>query len=383
MKILHIGKYYPPFRGGMETALQNISEGLLDAGHEVTVISAGETSREEQELIIGPKSGREGRLIRAAVKGVVFSQPVTAGLVGLLRREIKLMAPDVVQLHLPNPLAAAAWLALAGLNSARVPAFTVWYHADITRQKVGRLLVKPLLFACLNRAVGVAVAAKALRDRSPILKRFRDQVSVIPFGVAVEPWLSVEARRDGPFLFVGRLVPYKGVDVLLRAMTMDTKTELVVVGDGPLLGELSELTRELGLSDRVNFTGPLNQEGIAAHLAAARGLVLPSVDESEAFGLVQLEAMAAAVPVIASDLPTGVPEVGIDGETGILVHPGDHHSLANALQTLQEDAGLRKKMGCAGRRRFLANFSRSQMIEGLVAFYEAARAKKSNEVVVS
>jgi len=162
MKILHIGKYYPPFRGGMETALQNISEGLLDAGHEVTVISAGETSREEQELIIGPKSGREGRLIRAAVKGVVFSQPVTAGLVGLLRREIKLMAPDVVQLRLPNPLAAAAWLALAGLNSARVPAFTVWYHADITRQKVGRLLVKPLLFACLNRAVGVAVDRKSV-----------------------------------------------------------------------------------------------------------------------------------------------------------------------------------------------------------------------------
>ncbi|MFT5232938.1 MAG: glycosyltransferase involved in cell wall biosynthesis [Candidatus Krumholzibacteriia bacterium] len=370
MKILHIGKYYPPFRGGMETALQNVSEGLLDAGHEVTVITAGETTLEQTETIAGPVSGRQGRLIRLGVNGVLFSQPVTADLIGAMRREVTHMNPDIVHVHLPNPLAAAAWEVLCGLLRQPRPVLTVWYHADITRQKLGRHLVKPLLDLCLKRAAGICVAAKALRINSPVLQPFREKVSVVPFGIEEEPWLSVEPRRDGPFLFVGRLVPYKGVAVLLNAMAQDTISELVIVGDGPLKSSLVGRVHELGLNSRVTFAGTLDKEKIAAHLARAMALVLPSVDESEAFGLVQLEAMAAGVPVIATDLPTGVPEVGVAGETGFLVPPNDEDSLAKVLQEIQGDEGLRREMGEAGRRRFIARYSRVRMVDGLVDFYQ-------------
>lgn len=370
MKILHIGKYYPPFRGGMETALENICEGLLDAGHEVVVITAGETSREQIESIAGPESGREGRLVRVGVRGVVFSQPLTAGLLGVLRREVARLQPDVVHLHLPNPLAAAAWLALSCCRSSSSPTMAVWYHADITRQKIGRQLLKPLLSACLKRAAGITVAARALRDRSPILADYRSKVSVIPFGIAEEPWLSVEPRRDGPFLFVGRLVAYKGIDILLKALAEVPAAELVIVGEGPLKASLQALAGNLQLKDRVIFAGSLAQAQIAACMAEATALILPSVDESEAFGLVQLEAMASGVPVVATDLPTGVPEVGEDGLTGFLVAPNDSAALAKSLLALHGDPSLRRAMGEAGRARFLAHSSRRRMVERLTNWYE-------------
>ena len=137
MKILHVGKYYPPYKGGMETALQNLAEGLLDAQCEVSLIVAGHHSVDSREVIHGPDSGRAGTLIRAAVGGVVNSQPLTPNLVSLLRREVALFRPDVVHLHLPNPLAAAAWLGLVGTGLPNRPPMAVWYHADITRQKIG------------------------------------------------------------------------------------------------------------------------------------------------------------------------------------------------------------------------------------------------------
>lgn len=382
MKILHVGKYYPPYRGGMETALQNLAEGLLDAGCAVSLVTAGARSVDSRETIEGPISGRTGTLLRAAVRGVINSQPLTPGLVGLLRREVALFQPDLVQLHLPNPLAAAAWLGLEATGLPRRPPLTVWYHADITRQKLGRRVLQPLITACLQRAVGVSVAASALAERSPVLAAFRHKVAVIPFGIASSPWLDVVARGDGPFLFVGRLVPYKGVGVLLEALTQVPDASLEIVGEGPLEGALRDQAARLGLRQRVAFVGTQDQAAIATRLASARALVLPSVDASEAFGLVQLEAMGAGVPVIATDLATGVPEVGVPGETGLLVPPGDSAALARALSQLQNDKGLVRRMGQAGRERFGASYTRERMVDRLLAWYgKVLGAQAGSEVL--
>jgi rhamnosyl/mannosyltransferase len=142
------------------------------------------------------------------------------------------------------------------------------------------------------------------------------------------------------------------------------------VGEGPLEGALRDQVERRGLQERVAFVGTLDEDGIAARLAAARALVLPSVDASEAFGLVQLEAMGAGVPVIATDLPTGVPEVGVPGETGLLVPPGDRAALADALGKLQDDSGLARRLGQAGRKRFCASYTRERMIARLLPWYE-------------
>jgi rhamnosyl/mannosyltransferase len=353
----------------METVLRHLTEGLLDRSCEVTVLSAGDGPLERRETVTGPHSGRPGRLVRASVYGHLNSQPLTLTLMGLMRREIARLNPDLVHLHLPNPLAAAAWLGLRAGRSLDSPPLAVWYHADITRQRMGRFLVRPIVNACLKQAVGISVSSATLASRSPVLTRWPDKVRVIPFGIDPSPWDQIAPALDGPFLFVGRLVPYKGLDVLFDALARVPEAELVIVGEGPLESRLVALAARLGIAGRVVFAGPMDQVGVAGHLTRARALVLPSVDASETFGLVQLEAMAAGVPVIASDLPTGVREVGESGRTCLLVPPSDVGGLARALSSLQEDSETAGKMGADGRRRFQDHFTREMMLDRLLDWY--------------
>ena len=370
MHILHLGKYYPPFRGGMETILAAMAEGLLDAGVDVTVVVAAEGATTVREDVRGPRSGRQGRLVRAARLAVLNSQPVTPGLAGLVRRELALGRVDALHVHLPNPLAAAACLALRRDPALRHVPLAVWYHADITRQRLGARLVAPLVDACLREADGICVSSVALRDGSPVLERWRPKVAVVPFGIEPQPWAAVAPRRDGPILFVGRLVPYKGVRVLLDALAQAPAVEVDIVGEGPLEAELRQRAARLGVAGRVRFLGEMDGDGIAGLLGRARALVLPSIDRSEAFGLVQLEAMASAVAVVCTDLPTGVREVGLPGVTCLQVAPGDSGALGSALAALWGDAALASRLGEAGRVRFGEQFTRAAMVARMVPWYE-------------
>lgn len=369
MKILHVGKYYPPFMGGMETVLENLATGLTEAGHEVSVIVAGETTAEQQEIVTCP--GGSLRLTRLASIGVVNSQPLTMGLVSALRREIQEFRPDLVHLHLPNPLLGLAWMVLQNLpGQASLPPFVIWYHADITRQKLGSVLVGPVVRWCLDAARGICVSSPQLLEQSPALKPSRDRVRTIPFGIAARPWSEVVSTLDGPFLFIGRLVPYKGLEILLKAVAQTGGVRLVLVGDGPLRGSLEARCQDLGLEDRVSLTGPLPRRELVNIMSSARGLVLPSLDSSETFGLVQLEAMAAGLPVVASDLDTGVGDVGVPDQTCLLVKPGDIAALGQALGGLQADPARCREMGERGRAHFTAHYSRDNMIEAVADWYD-------------
>lgn len=349
--------------------LRHLTEGLLDRSCEVTVLTAGEGSLGSRETVSGPSSGRTGLLVRAPVYGHLNSQPLTLTLMGLMRREIAHLEPDLVHLHLPNPLAAAAWLGLKACRTGALPPLAVWYHADITRQRLGRLLMGPIVQACLRQAEGISVSSETLAAASTVLAPWREKTKVIPFGIDPDPWSRIKPTLDGPFLFVGRLVPYKGLGVLLEALARVPGPELIIVGEGPLESPLRSLVSSLALEGRVVFAGPMDQSGVAQHLARARALVLPSLDASETFGLVQLEAMASGVPVIASDLPTGVKEVGVPGRTCRLVPPGDEEALARVLADLYEDAAAGRQMGAAGRQRFQENFTREMMLDRLLAWY--------------
>lgn len=369
MRILHIGKYYPPRVGGMETILGNIAEGLLDADQEVRLVVAGGPGEAHSQTIVGPRSGRKGLLVRAEARGTWNSQPLTWTLAAVLHRSLEEFRPDLVHLHVPNPLAAGAWSALGLWPGRPRPPLAVWHHADITRQKVGRLLVDPLMRSCWRGAAGICVSSTALKDGSQDLRPWRSKVAVIPFGIDPLPWLQVQARRDGPFLFVGRLVPYKGIKVLLQAVASLEGAELVVVGEGPLAATLAAEINRHGLGGRVTLLGRVDPDRLPALYAGARALVLPSLDRSETFGVVQLEAMASGVPVIASDLPTGVREVGLPGRTCLLVKPGDASALREAMRRVLTDPALAADMGERARLRFQAEFTRDRMLGRLVAWY--------------
>jgi rhamnosyl/mannosyltransferase len=169
-------------------------------------------------------------------------------------------------------------------------------------------------------------------------------------------------------LFVGRLVPYKGVDVLLDALT-GLDAVALVVGEGPARAGLEDRARELGVSSHVRFLGSVDDRELAALYRACDVFVLPSVTRQEAFGVVQLEAMAAAKPVVSTDLGTGVGWVNKDGETGYVVPPRDARALRDALAQLLNDSGLQKSMGEAAAKRIRSSFTLERMIDNTLSLY--------------
>jgi rhamnosyl/mannosyltransferase len=381
MRILQVGKYYPPCKGGMETVLRHMCEGLLDRGHEVSALVAGSGAEDRWEPLLGPRTGRRGRLLRAGSLGVLNSQPLTPTLPVLLRRELARLRPEIVQLHLPHPVACAACLAL--LSGGDETRLVVWYHADITRQRLGRRLVQPLVQACLDRADGIATSSTALARQSPLLQRWQSKLQVIPFGIDPREWEPGREAVEGPFLFIGRLVYYKGVSLLLEAIRDLPAAELVIVGDGPLRGELETQARRNGLLGRVRFTGDLPDKELRQEVRRARALVLPSVQPSETFGLVQLEAMAAGLPVISTRLPTGVAEVNLDGVTGRVVPPGEVGALANVLAEVLAHPAQARRWGEAGRRRVRERYTRDTMVTRLESWYAFLVAGDGEAQIVS
>ena len=361
MKILHLGKYYHPHRGGMETVLRHQAEGLAGRGCEVTVLVAGAVADR-----IEIRSGV--RVVRALTAGTFRSQPLTPTLPGLLRREVALQNPDLVILHLPNPLAAAAWLLVGALGDLALTRLAVWHHADITRQQVDAAPARAVQRRCLARAETIWVSSSALAAGSRELAPWRSRVAVVPFGIDLKPWYALTPRRDGPFLFVGRLVPYKGLEVLLDAVAAVPEVRLDLVGTGPRRAAVMEGIEARGLVDRVQLRGELDDAALVELMSRARALILPSVDTSETFGLVQLEAMAAALPVVASYLATGVRDVGEADRTHLFVAPGNAAALAAALGRLQDD-DLVVRLGEAARLR-AADFSRDRMIDGILTGIE-------------
>ena len=180
------------------------------------------------------------------------------------------------------------------------------------------------------------------------------------------------------FLFVGRLVPYKGVDVLLKAMRHISQN-LVLIGKGPCLEEWTELAHDFGVSHKVKFLGQVDDDSqFSAYLHGCHSLVLPSIDESEAFGIVLIEAMSCGKPVITTQLKSGVPWVNDAGVTGLDVPPREWEPLAQAMNKLANNHELRQQMGEAARKRFAQHF----MLENMVLSYEGIYLKTIEHKVV-
>jgi rhamnosyl/mannosyltransferase len=254
------------------------------------------------------------------------------------------------------------------------------YHSDIVRQRFLGAAYRPLLRRVLERVDRIIVGSPPMIANSETLAPYADKCRVVPFGIETErfePTAAVLARaaelrgghRRPVVLFVGRLIYYKGADVLVRAMA-DVDADLVMVGAGPLQAELESTAAALGMADRVTIVPPVVDDELAAWYRAADVFCLPSVARSEAYGLVQLEAHASGTPVVSTNLPTGVPWVNVDGETGLVVPPSDAPALAAALRTLLADGPLRARMGAHARERALTTFGVQAMVDGTLAVYD-------------
>lgn len=370
IKILQVNKLYYPEIGGIEKTLQQISEGLSkDPRVDLKVLVCQKKGKGQVEYVDGVEVHRSGSL------GVVASVPISFSFIWNLRKLAKDM--DVIQFHLPFPLGDLACL-LSGYRGKVV----AYWHSDVVKQKKWMLLYRPVMERFLKRADVILVGAEGILKGSKYLAPYQGKCKVLPFAVSDEILKSGGEflREDGyrmpededqlVFVFIGRLVYYKGCSVLIDAFAkIKNKPFLIVIGDGPLRENLEKKVVDLGIETRVSFLGRVTDFAKAECLKKADVFVFPSIERSEAFGLVQLEAMAYGVPVINTYLPSGVPEVSVHRKTGLTVKAGDANALAEAMKWMVEHPDERRIMGDEARKRVEKNYTEKNLIHNIKQIY--------------
>jgi rhamnosyl/mannosyltransferase len=359
LRVLHVGKFYPPHAGGMESHLEllcRLTQGEVD----LSVVVSADDARTVREVRGGVPVTRLGTRLTLA------SASFNPG----LAREIRRADADVVHFHHPNPPAVLGYLAARPRGR-----LVVTYHSDIVRQRVLGPLFAPILHRFLRRADAIVASSPDYAAASPVLRRHRERVTVIPFGIDPEEFRQVDedevrairARYGERIVFAaGRLVYYKGFGYLVRAMRR-VDGRLLIAGDGPLRAELARAADDAGVAERVTLLGRVPD--LRPYYHAARVFALPSVARSEAFGIVQMEAMACGLPVVNTALDTGVPFVSPHGVTGLTVPPADAGALADAITRLLDDAALRERLGAAGRARVETELSAETMARRTLELY--------------
>ncbi len=365
IRVLEVNKAYFPHVGGIESLVKQYSEELRQYCAVKTLVCRDDFGSTVTETVDGVKITRAGSL------GTYFSCPVSFSFIRLFRKMSK--NADIVHINVPFPLADVALL-LSGYKGK----VAVSWHSDIVKQKKLMLIYKPFMQYLLKRADVIFTATEGHINGSSYLAPYREKCRILPYGIAPENYLDIERV---PFLtdkltdksaiklfFTGRLVYYKGVDVLLKAFTRVKNCELFIAGTGVLEKSLKDFAKSHGLTEKVHFLGFLPDNELKQAYADCDIFILPSVAKSEAFGIVQLEAMIYGKPVINTNLPSGVPYVSISGKTGITVPPSDYKALADAINTLAQNKSLREKFGKNAQKRVISNFNEKKIIRKLYEF---------------
>ncbi len=365
MKILHIYKDYYPVLGGMENHIRWLAEAQAAAGDDVTVLVTHLRHQTSDTVENGV------RVIRAARLATVASTPLSLALPRLLAGQ----RPDIAHLHFPYPPGEISqWL----LGRSQHTVLT--YHSDIVRQKGLLRAYAPFLRRVLRAVDRIIATSPQYVASSPYLRPLRNKVTVIPLGIDVRRFLepdsaqvaSIRQRYGAPLLlFVGRLRYYKGVQYLLDALPSVPDARVLIAGTGPMAQPWQAQAQALGLLDRVFFLGDVADADLPAYYTAADLFVLPACERSEAFGVVQVEALASGTPILSTELGTGTSYVNQDGATGCVVPAGDSAALANALQSLLANPAQRAAMGAAARQRAAAEFSLPVMVARVDALYRS------------
>jgi len=360
LRILHLGKYYPPYSGGMETHLRDLAVRQVREWS-VSVIVANSRPGRDLSSIDGVDVIRVPRL------GIIASMPVCPTLPYAIRSR----PAEIVHLHMPNPGGALAFL-LSGHKGRLI----ITHHSDTLGRKMLRRLSQPFVSAAMKRASAIIVTSQRYLDSSEELAPYYAKCHVIPLGIETSYFAETDAQTVAELqslygkrvvIAVGRLVPYKGFDVLVRSMK-DVDGKLLLIGSGPQEDEVRALVDREGLHSRVVMLG--NVDDLRPYYQAAAIFVLPSRTRAEAFGLVQLEAMASGLPVINTNIDSGVPELSVHGETGLTVPPDDAPALGNAIRLLLADEPLRRRFASAARLRVELAFTADQMVARVLALYQ-------------
>jgi len=363
MKILQLGKFYP-IRGGVEKVMWDLTRGLSEEGVDCDMLCACLSEN-------GPlRLNDHGCVYRTKALAKKAATMLSPAMFFWLRRHKA--EYDIVHIHHPDPMAALA-LRLSGYRGKVV----LHWHSDIVSQKFLLALYRPLQSWLVKRAQLIIGTTPAYIQASPWLREVQNKCTYVPIGirpVPADPAGSAAIRAQFPgktlILSIGRLVPYKGYPVLIKAMKhLPEKYHLIIGGEGPLREELEKFIDSENLRDRVSLRGYLADEELPAFYGACDLFVLSSVMKTEAFGIVQIEAMSCGKPVVATRIPgSGVSWVNEDGVSGRNVTPGDDEELGHAIQEVTDNYGT---FSAGARSRYEKLFREQTMIQSIFKLYEA------------
>jgi rhamnosyl/mannosyltransferase len=385
IQVCHLGKFYPPATGGIERHVQALARAQAEMGAKVRVVCINHLNGDGRDVTwsrygmtrtIEDTDGAV-RVTRLGRSASVARFDVIPGLPRLLM-DLQYSPVDIVHLHMPNP---TMLLTLACLRLSKP--LVVTHHSDVISQRWLVHIMRPLKKIVYRRAAALIATSQAYVEGSPVLQRYRDKVAIVPMGIDLAPFAepSAEALReaanwrrqlcgDGPlWLSVGRCVYYKGQHTAIAALRR-LPGRLLVIGEGPLVRTLQKQASDQGVEDRVVFAGRASEAQLAGAYLAATALLFTSTARSEAYGLAQIEAMAAGCPVINTKIAgSGVDWVSKHGESGLTVEVDNPTSVAAAARRLLDEPGLRGRLSAGARRRALELFGREKMAERSLDLY--------------
>ena len=378
MRVLHVYRtYFPDTQGGLEETIRQICINTAPLGVETRVLSL--STDPHPQIVERP----ETTVFRAKLTAEIASCGMSLEAIPMMRAQSAWA--DVIHYHFPWPFADVLHFSRGNQRPSLVT-----YHSDILRQRVLRVLYRPMMDRFLKSVDRIACTSPNYFATSDVLASYEDKVEVVPIGIdeasyptASEQQIANAKRTYGEqfFLFVGVLRYYKGLHILLDAMR-DAPFKVVIVGSGPTENDLRAQAKRLSLSNVV-FAGSVTDEEKVALFKLCRGVVFPSFLRTEAFGVTLLEGAMMGKPLISTEVGSGTSHVNKHEETGIVVTPGSATALRRAMNELYFNKGAAETMGRAARARFEEHFTGELMGARYHAAYNSLLGRVSSPVGVA
>jgi len=370
MRILHISKYYYPYRGGVETVCQDLAESSKRKGDEVAVICFNDGKKSRTDDVNGITIYRVGALITIA------RQALSLSYYHKMKKVISDFKPDIIHFHWANPFPAALLLMIIPKDVKLV----VHWHMDIIKQKTLYKLIKPIETRLLKRADRILVTSPLYMDYSIPLQQYKNKIDVVANAIRSENFdirsgdeekiKEIRQKYDNKDIvfFIGRHVMYKGLPYLLEAeKKVKSDCVFVIAGKGPLTEELMASCK----ADRVHFIGRISDDELRQYLYASKIFAFPSITKNEAFGIALAEAMYCGTPAVTFHIEgSGVNWVSQKDITCLEVPNKDTTAYANAIDRMLNDEDLYDRLSENGMKRVRENFLIDNMVKSCYDSYE-------------
>jgi rhamnosyl/mannosyltransferase len=393
MKILHIGKYYPPFMGGIENFMQLLlAEQVKQGCHVKAIVHQHNTpspiylNKLQRDYIDGVE------IIRVSTYGRLLFAPIIPLFPYYLKKIIKSFKPDVLHIHVPNT--SAFWVLFSTL--ARKIPWVIHWHSDVVASELDNLLAlaypfyRPFETALLKKSKAIIATSPDYLNSSIPLNKWKNKAQIIPLALNNLKQFSLEMDLDssntlwGKFshsaninqptrlLSIGRLTYYKGYSDLIKAMQYISNAQLIIVGHGEQHQQLQNLINQLDLQNNVYLAGKVSNDNLNNLLHSCNIFCLSSIERTEAFGLVLLEAMSYAKPIVITRVEgSGMNWVTQNNKTALFAEKQSPQNFAEKVNDLMDNPLLAKTLGDNGYQRLLAHFNIETISQQTLKLYQS------------